>query len=341
MNDVPCPTMAYPAHLTLFERTTAWGAWALGGAIFLTVGWMAVQPDDPLGPVSMLSRHHSLAMLVQAGALAVVATALGAAMAGRVRTDVGTFAAVLGLAAVSLRGGTAGQLLVEYAEFSEKFERGLALKLALESVGWFAVVLLSLLVSGVVTRWCHLDSGGRETPGEDSPAPPAPLPAACDWPALGVRWLGISGASRTTPLDGMKHMATAACVGLAAMSFFSAGLSSRAIQHGQVFFVVAASVSLGVYFAYRFVPVRSALWAVLAVPAIALVGYLWASVRPSVLGLPVTIPSSHFLRILPVQFLSVGTAAALAMFWHMYTPADHEDTRRQTRRGDAHSRGRT
>lgn len=119
---------------------------------------------------------------------------------------------------------------------------------------------------------------------------------------------------------GVKHTIIATGVGLAAITLLSAGLSSRSIQHGQVCFVVAAAVGLGTYFAHRMAPVRSALWSILAVVLIALMGYVWAAVRPAVAGLPPSIPSSHFMRVLPIQYISIGTAAALAMFWYVYVP---------------------
>jgi hypothetical protein len=100
------------------------------------------------------------------------------------------------------------------------------------------------------------------------------------------------------------------------MSVLSFGLASRNIRHGQVCFVVAASVCIGTYVAHRTNPVRSAFWSILAVGILSVVGYAWASVRPETPQLPPNIPSSHFLRILPIQFVSVGTAAAIAMFWY-------------------------
>ncbi|MHC4698927.1 MAG: hypothetical protein ACYTFA_19535, partial [Planctomycetota bacterium] len=123
------------------------------------------------------------------------------------------------------------------------------------------------------------------------------------------------------PREGIMHTAIAVAVGLIAIGFFSGGLSSRAIAHGQACFVVAAAVSIACYTAHRLAPVRSSLWSILAVMMIAVIGYLWSSVRPAMQGLPPTIPSSDFLRVLPIQYISVGTVAALAMFWHACTVA--------------------
>ena len=120
--------------------------------------------------------------------------------------------------------------------------------------------------------------------------------------------------------------------GLVAIGVLSAGLSSRSIQHGQECVVVAAGVCIACYFAHRMVPVQSTLWSILAVGLTALAAYLWAGVRPAGSGLPQNIPSSHFLRVLPLQFISVGTAAAIAMFWYMYAPEPPKPARRKAAR---------
>ncbi|UCE59070.1 MAG: hypothetical protein JSU63_16695 [Phycisphaerales bacterium] len=320
MNEALHSAMAYGTPLSLLQKISTWVSWAIGGAIFLTVGWVALEPVDPLGPVSVLAGSNALVTLIQAAALAGVAAALGTIVAGRIRADVGVFAAALGMAAVSLKGATAEYLLVEHADLSSAFTRALAAKLALESVGWFAVVVVALAVSSLVARWFGETSNRPCGDGYDSHVVEAPAPAGFDVPLAGSRLFGCSPGGQTPPNDGLRHTVIAVGVGLVAMSFFSSGLSSRSIQHGQACFAVTAAVCVACYTAHRFAPVRSALWSILAIGVMALVGYLWASVRPVARGLPVNVPSSPFLRVLPIQFIAVGTAAALAMFWYMYLP---------------------
>ena len=340
MNDAPCSMTAQRPQLSLLEKAITLASWGLAGAIFLTIGWFALEPDDPLGAVSLLMRHGAIMMLLQAGALAAAAAAVVTAMAGRSLAEVGTFAVAVGLAAVSLRGGTAGVLLIHYVETSPSFERILALNLALESIAWFAVIAVAIAVSACVARWCFAKDHCGEEPPDDPRGIAVRTMAGGDAPGVGVRFLGASPQQQTLLTDGIKHILVATATGLLTMSVLSAGLSTRSVQHGQACFMVAASVCIACYVAYRFVPVRSPLWSILAVPLIALVGYLWASVRPNEVGLPPSFPPSHFLRILPIQFISVGTAAAVMMFWYLYDPEHHADTRRSpqpakpsTRRG--------
>ena len=235
----------------------------------------------------------------------------------------GTFAAAVGLATVSLRGGTAGTLLIQWADAAPVSQSNLPILLGLEAMAWFVIVFMARGFSIGVGHWCfgaytepRRDEGSGHMEGEHPPVSPL---------AKGG-WRGVElGATQ-----GIKHMLIAAGLALLAFKILSAGLSTRSVQHGQACFVVAAAVCIGSYMAYWLAPVRSALWAILAVPILAIGGYVWARLSPSPEGLPASVPASAFLRVLPIQFIAVGTAAAVAMFWYLYHPelenADHSHT---------------
>jgi hypothetical protein len=340
MSDASSLATPHTPQLGLLDKTITFASWALAGAIFLTIGWFAMEPDDPLGAVSLLTRHGAIVMLVQAAALAGVAAAVATALAGRLLADVGTFAAALGLAAVSLRGGTAETLLVSYSDLSPTYQRGLAAELALESVAWLVVMVVALVISALVVHWCFHKTEESGDERKQMRAALAHALAGRDLPSIGARLFGVPDVEPTAPREGVKHTLVAAGLGLAAIGLLSDGLGSRSIQHGQACFVVAAGVCIACYFAHRIMPVRSALWSILAVGIIAVVAYLWASIRPLESGLPAIIPSSHFLRVLPIQYVSIGTAAAVAMFWYVYTPAPDTTGRGQSRDGKSSKGGR-
>jgi len=282
-------------HLSLLDRAAAWVAWALAGTIFLTVGWFAMAPDDPLGAVSVLTRRGAWMMLLQAAGLGAVTAALATIIAGRRLPDVGTFAAALGLAAVSIRGGTAGSLLIQWADAAPVSQSSLPILLGLEAIAWFVIVLVARGFSIGVGRWCYGEGGGGHRKG--GPRSPS------------------GGAA-----EGIKHMLIAAGAALLAFKILAAGLSTRSVQHGQACFVVAASVCISSYVAYWLAPVRSALWAILSVPILAAGAFCWARFGPAPAGLSASVPASAFLRVLPIQYIAVGTAAAVAMFWYLHPP---------------------
>jgi len=323
MNSSTSYAMSDRLQLSLLEKIVTFVAWLLGGAVFFTVGWLVVRPEDPEGAVSLFARADSFLMLVQTAALAGVAAAIGTILAGRRLSDAGTFAAAIGLAAVSLRGQTVVSFLVMRTDMSATAERGLALRFAAESLGWFGVILVAVVVSGYVARWCfgHAERVTSTDPLRDLAWRTL---AACDAPRWGRAICGTSAAHLTEPLDGLKHTLITAGFAVVAFGLLSKGLVSRSIQHGQVCFSVFAAILIANMVAFRIAPVRSPLWSMLAVPIVAVTGYLWAGFRPSEPGLPPNMPASHFLRVLPIQYIAVGTVAALTAFWYVYREAEDE-----------------
>ena len=324
MSDAPSLAAVATGQLSVTDKALIWGSWLLAGYLFLTVGWSGMRPDDPQGAVSLLGRSGAILMVLQAGALAAVTAALGTVLAGRRLVEVGSFASAVGLALVSLRGATIEPLLLYHANASGGSHRGLAVLAAIEAVCWFVVMVIVLIVSGFVMQWCF---GGDRRGGVgptfrsvrfEDPRIHAAFDLGGVLPLRGAR----AGSERTPLADGIRHTVLTVLGGVAAFNIVSTGWSSRAIEHGQVCFVIAASFCAAGYVAHRFAPVRSALWSVLAVGVVAVGGYVWAAVRPGLPVGPASIPGSNFLRILPIQFISVGTAACIAMFWYLHLPEE-------------------
>jgi len=286
INELSGTMMDEHPHLTLQDKAANWLAWGVSIALFWHIGWVAMAPDDPLGAVSILARKTGLLMLVQAAGLAVVAGAAGGLLAGRRVAGAGIFAAAIGLVAVSVRGRTIEKLLISPSGSTLGLP-ALSRELALESLGWFAVILVASMTSTLITRWCY--GAGR----------------------------------RSTPVAvGLTHAGIAAFTGLVAFHVFSAGLTHRAIAHGQACFVAAAAAALGCYVAHRMAPVSTVRWSVFGVGVMSVLGYVWAAIRPGNGSLPPGIPGSPFLRVLPIQMVSASTAAAVAVFWYvMAVPA--------------------
>jgi len=274
------------ARLGFLEKLAAIFSWFLGGAVFFTVGRLAMAPADPRGAVSLLLHEHPLWALLQVHALAVVTSALAAVIAGRFVSNVGTFAAALGLLIVALRGETAAGVLIFAADQPSMSGMSFGLKLALETLGWFSAILAAHAASFAASRWIH---GKQE---EDR---------AADVPGL---------------THGLLHALSASIISIAGMTIFSSGLSDRAITHGQSCFVVAAGVMFGAYFAGRTFPVRSAFWSLLSAPALGMIGYLWSAVRAPAGAISDGLTPTHFLRVLPIEYIAAGTAAAIIGFWY-------------------------
>jgi len=330
MNASPSLAMAHPPHLSTIEKMLTIAAWALGGAVFLTVGWFAMAPDDPMDPVSLLAHHNAVAMVIQAAALAAIAAAVSTALAGKLLPDIGTFAAALGLMCVSLRGGTVEALLIDNAETAPAVRGSLAISMMLEAVVWIGVAAIATAASAIVMHWFF---GQAEEQGASGAEPMRAavfgIVAGSDVPGVGTTFLHARPDEQTPPLVGASHLAVTALVGIILLRIVTDGLSARSPQHGQSCFVVAVSVAIGCYVAHHVAPVRSALWSILAAWAMAPIAYLWAVIESAPRELPAAVPPSNLLQLLPIQCVAVGTATAVVMFWYMAPPP--EPVRRQVK----------
>ncbi|MBI3833527.1 MAG: hypothetical protein HY287_04260 [Planctomycetes bacterium] len=285
MNEMTGTVVSTHPSLSFFDKAANWLAWALSIALFWTLGWMALAPADPQGAVSILSRDRSTNMLLQAAGLAIAASAAGAILAGRRIRGAGTFAAAIGLVAVSLRGGTMEKLLIEKIGFNGH-PREMAISLALEAASWFAIIFCAFLVSGVMARWCY-----------------------------GRRPLLPDGLT-----EGAKHFGIVCATTLLAVAILSAGTSGRAITHGQSCFLVAASVAIACEIAQRIAPVESMSWALLGSGLAGILAYLWVAARGTPTEIAPWSPGSPYLRILPIQFVGMSAAAVVAMHWYLLGP---------------------
>lgn len=273
-------------QLTFLDKLALWASWAAAAGIFLTLGWMAMAPDDPYGAVTLLLRGNAVSVWLQAAGLAMVASAIATILVGRSLPYAGPFAAALGLAVVSLRGRTTESLLLA-VRTAEMGTGSLAMQMSLDAIAWMCVLVLAFGISAGIARWCLPRSQSH---------PVAHATPVSSWPApaFAVVAMGIA---------------------LLAFNILGAGMHDREIRHTQVLFVVAASVWLGCYFAYRVVPALGIVWYVAAVFVMAVGSYVWASLQGDSATLPASVPPSNYLRVLPIQFVAVGVAAAIAAYW--------------------------
>lgn len=313
MNGSRAMVVVHHSPLSGFERIAAWVTWIVAGLLFLRVGWFAVAPDDPMGAVSMLCRSGSFGMFLQAALLGIVASAGATVVVGGKLADVGAFAASVGLAAVSVKGASSSYLLIQAAEGQLPAGGVLGVMLAFEAIMWAVVVLGAIVAGGIVRQWiapsAHADAQGAQHI--------APTTMACfDLPLLGQKLTAGGRTVETSSSDGLMHAAVVCGGALLAMAVLGSGMADRSVQHGQACFLVAASVSIGCYAAHSFFLVRSALWSLLGVWAFACAALIWGSLRSG--GAPVPVPSSAYLRALPIQYVAVGSAAAILFFWYAH-----------------------
>lgn len=276
---------------------------ALAMALFASVGWTVTRPADPEAAVSLLLEARAWpAVLLSAVALAAVAAAVATVVVGPVMPEAGSFAAAMGLAMMSTRGGTMTQMLM-YHGVSASDRRMLAPMLIAETLLWFAAIVAAWLVTCIVRGWLNGQAADNEKPQ-----------------ASRGRWDRVREAfvHLRDGLLGMVVCAVLACL------FISATICRNPeseIERGQVFFslgagfLVAAAVGKQIWFK------GAACWYGLSVLIVAVVGYGWASLSPTASGVSdyysklATTPPNDLFRALPIEYVGVGVAGAILGHW--------------------------
>jgi hypothetical protein len=315
--------------LTFLDKSLFCAACGVGVALCMTVGWMAVEPADPLGAVSLVAQPAGALVWIQVVALTAVTAALANILAGRRFSNAGLLVAAIGVTAMSLRGGNARQILVQAADGLAPWASGLGVKLFAEALAWWLLLVIAAAVEALVARWFGGDFETSDAVGDDpgsrgktprasagtSPAV-ANLTAAHDVPVVGRVLFGVSPDRQTIPKRGLLHAGVLAVAAFLVSQTLSAGLTERAVYHGQACFLAGASMGIAVLLVQRWVPVRSALWGLLAFPGFLLLGYAWTMIRSSgAEDQPLVAPASAFLRMLPIQAAGAGIGAMVLGYW--------------------------
>ncbi len=300
-------------------------------ALFLSIGWLVMAPEDPHGAVSLWAHSSFFAMFIQAIALTVVAAAIATAMIGTRIPDIGIFAACLGLALVTLKGDTAEYLLINIAEGNSSAEKFLAGQLAIESVLWFILVILAMVTSGAALHWCFGINGKNPTDSTENTTSNKGISlmdlAISDCPflskPLGIKPANFLQNAAANDWSGAKTTVITTVVAAFVFAVFIAPSSPRSIQHGQTCFAVFAAFYIGVWASKRFASCRTPFWSLLAIPVVSILGYIWTMLQgelPARYANLANIPASAFLRALPLTFVSVATLGVLFAFWTIAEP---------------------
>jgi len=291
---------------------------AAGAAVLLLnpVGWAVVAPSDPdMGITFVLLRAHGLGAWPALTVLAVVAGAIGTAVAGRRLPEAGVFAAAVGLAGLALRGGSMRMLLAYQVTPDPASRRAFMWAMALDTLMWTALMLVVWVAAMLVWRWLW---SSPEEAGAAAASPPAARGGGKDAPTAAAVW------SRT-PWSGWPALAVTGLVGLFVIWTTIARTPVATIARGQVIASIAGGLYLGAMAGRYFTGIDRAVWYAAAAPAIALVGWLlgylaadmsWAQAGGyKFYALLAITPPHNLVRALPVEYVAVGVAAALCGFW--------------------------
>jgi len=277
--------------------------------------WWVIGPWDPLGAVTIVYHHRPWlalpVLVVFAAAGSALATVL---MRGRL-TDFGVFAVGVALAGFGLRGGDL-TVLLQYEAGVVGARKGLHAWLSLDVLLWTVVFAAGFLGCAVAEAGLRV-ANERDVPRRAGARPPGLL----------SRWLERAAARTGTSPDWrteLRHGLLAWVVTVAVATVLirmTSGRPEGLIRSGQVCFAIGLGFWLGALAANQFCRPALSLWYCLAVPVVALTGHLGAWADPD---LPahlaryadiVTIVPKGLARGLPIDYLTVGPAAAILGIW--------------------------
>jgi hypothetical protein len=288
------------APLGMIEKTRLLSAVGLAGVLLYVLGWMIAAPSDPHLPLTFVySGRAAVAIWPALAIVAVVAGVVGTVVSGPRLPDAGLFAGCVGLAVLSLHGGSMQDLLEAQAANTTAARQAMMLALGLDTLLWSAV----LIAMWIAVLWTyHWVWGGA------SPAPAAK-----------------AGAPVGFARSGWAAMAATVVVALFTI-WMTAGREPVAnVQRGQTIAAVAGGLYLGAMAARYFTGVERSAWYIMSVPVVGLVawlvGYMSADMSWAQAGkyqyyvYLATTPVHDLARPLPLEYIAVGTAAVLAGFW--------------------------
>lgn len=283
---------------------------AVAVALLATVGWNVAQPLDPEWAVTLTKSGRSLlgiapSLLV----LLVVVAAIGTALSGKAVPQGGIFAAAVGLAVLSVRGGTMQVVLAYCGTEGTGSRRSLMASMAFECVLWAALLAACWLVVENVRRWLWPTASNNadesEGPKDNKKTKAKP-------------------ESQSNPGAGWPALAVTSVVALFVIWVTIARTPVAMIARGQVIASVAFGLYLGVLAARYFTGITDVRWYLIAPLAVALVGYLlgflqadlgWAKGALSSYARLATTPAHALARPLPIEYIAVGVAGAIAGLW--------------------------
>jgi hypothetical protein len=216
------------------------------------------------------------------------------------------------------------QLLIAQGGSAPAARGNLCFRLIAETWIWMIIVVLA----GALAEWGVARFRGKAAPPDATP-PGNPFSCALDdvieqFSAGKIRW----GSIRQEIRNGLSSMGASVVIACIIISLAMAQGPTDAIQKGQVYFAIAAAFCLGSVAGFHLFRPAWCLWSYLAIPVVVSIGYGLAWYRPTVSGLPRALlsatahynqlpmmPPNSFSRGTPLDYVSIGLAAAIAGCW--------------------------
>ena len=305
----------------LLRRTRYVIAIAVAALLFCTLGWSVAAPPGQEGGVSLMAwPNHGLVMGLSLAVIVIVSTIVCTLLVHPDSPHMGLFCTLLGMAGLSIRGGTI-HMLVQYAQITGTYAH-IAQLLAVECAQWAILLLIAEAFTRVLHNQFFANTHWIVRARPD--AGHAILAQSRLRHAVGVSQT-VSQTLKTDKIQGWPVIPLAVIWSMAIATILLYVLMQSQAK-GQVLmasFIAFLVSTLCAYLAFPRVPIVALL---LAVPLTAGLLYLYGMHMP-------TLYPGHAAffaaRALPIDYVSAGGAAAIlgyywALQWSLHSSLDEE-----------------
>jgi len=271
---------------------------AAAAVLFWSLGWSVLKPWDPYGAMYFQPEEgESLFLLVR-----VIGLQLAAAVFASIIMDAriplfGAFAACIGIGIPILKTGGMDYAMVR-TQLDKTLEHPESLWgfMTLETLAWTGVLAILVAITMVTEQWLKKNEDIRldEAAKKESATRLKPAKKAA-W------WKGLGGTAIT-----------------AVLALFLIAILAASMRKGQVIFACLAAFYLAGLTAEQIAENDHPVWQVAAVPLVALTAYLYTwmhPMRPPGLELILHIAPNSLARVLPVEYIFIGTIGAIFGNW--------------------------
>ena len=293
-------------------------------AAFATVGWSVAQPLMPDSALMVIDHHQPLKLLGSLVALALIATIVAAVVSRPYGSEMAPLAAPAGLCVWVLMSGSSESLLLQNQAGADRV--AMFHDMIMDSVIWAAVVMASYLLALMAGRRLE----GQSTEGNTVGAEPSAQGG--EEPVVGRASKPHETIPKKAHILGKRadHLLAYGLTCIIAIVLLQLLCRSSVVvvsgqragtvpRPGQIIFAVAAAFFVAAWVGHQLFHMPLGL--LLLTPlTVAVAAYAYAMQNDSLgplaaAAVPLVPPSVAFATVLPLQYIAVGSLAAIAGHW--------------------------
>jgi len=284
-------------HLSWSARARFTTGLAISLALFGSIGMNVLRPWDPFGAISLLLVESKTMLMLRLIGMLIACGILSTIIVSARLPFFGVFSASVGIAWPIIKTAGMDYLMVRL-QVGKEFENSQILwaYLAFETILWSIVLFILLAATLIIENWLNKNS-------EDEKSSQYQITIKAIF-------------AKENIFNGIISTISTAIFGTILIAILAASQSK-----GQIVFATFTGMLLAAMISEQISPTNHPIWQVLAVPMVALIayGYTWINPdRPPGFEAVLHIAPNNLARVLPIEYIFIGTAGAVMGVWYSY-----------------------